>query len=190
MSEINIKLEMLYDCFIDKKSDFVKEVNFLISNPEKVENTNKFTSLLAELRDPCFIEPLLFKISNSNLEDLWLTDYMYAAIELLSESSVNDEFATPKNLINKLQNWILGHTGEISWKSANLLKYYESEKVEKIFLKKLEDNDDFFLTYCECISGLLRYDKQKHWGLIKEISNDETRDENLREYIIDIIRIS
>jgi len=46
-----------------------------------------------------------------------------------------------------------------------------------------EERSDFFLTYVECIAGLLRNDKHKHFELVKEISTDETRDEKLREYV-------
>ena len=188
MADINEKLEIIYDLLVDNFPTLEIELNELIANPDKVKDTNKFASLLSNLKHPAFVSPLLLKISFSEQGDPWLTDFLYAAINLLEESSVNDKFDIPENLIDKLEVWILDHKGEISWKSANLLKFYESEKAEAIQLKKLEGRDDFFLTYAECILGLLHYNKDKHWELVKQISSDKTRDKKLREFADDVIK--
>lgn len=185
MTDPNQKLEILYDLLVDNFGPLETELKDLISTPDKIKNTNKFASLLCALKNSTFINPLLSTISLSNKDDNWLTDFLYAAINLLDESSVNDEFDIPENLIDKLQVWILDNTGEISWKAASLLKFHESESAEKIQLKKLEERGDFFLTYVECILGLLRYDKEKHMPLFRQIANDETRDQKLREFAVD-----
>jgi len=54
-------------------------------------------------------------------------------------------------------------------------------------LKKLEERSDFFLTYVECILGLLRYNNDKYVELVEQIAADETRDEKLREFCNDLI---
>lgn len=188
MTDINKKLEILYDLLVDNFATLEKELNELIANPYRIKDTNKFASLISDLKNPTFIDPLLLKISMSEKGDPWLTDFLYAVITLLDESSVNDEFDIPENLIDKLEFWILKNKGEIAWKAATLLKFYESEKTEDIQLKKLNERGDFFLTYAECILGLLRYNKDKHWEFIKQISFDKSRDDKLREFAEDVIK--
>jgi hypothetical protein len=187
MTDIDKKLETLYDLLVDNFSTLEAELKDLIYNPDKIKNTNKFASLLSDLKNSTFINPLLLTISCSDKDDSWLTDFLYAVINLLDESSVNEEFDIPKNLIDKLQVWVLDNKGEIAWKAANLLKFYESEKAEKIQLKKLEERGDFFLTYAECVLGLLRFDKSKYIGLVGQLAKDESVDEKLREFCNDII---
>jgi hypothetical protein len=186
MTDIGKKLEILYDLLVDNYEILEDELKDLISKPNKIANTNKFASLISDLKNPNFINPLLLTISLSDKDDPWLTDLLYAVINLLDESPVNDEFEIPKNLIEKLGTWILDNKGELSWKAAGLLKFYESELAEKIQLKKLEEHGDFFLTYAECILGLLRYDKDKHILLVRKIATDETRDQKLREFAEDV----
>lgn len=185
MTDTNQKLEILYDLLVDNFGPLETGLKDLISTPEKIKNTNKFASLLCAFKNSTFINPLLSTISLSDKNDPWLNDFLYAVINLLDGSSVNDEFDIPENLIDKLEVWVLDNTGEIAWKAASLLKFYESESTEKIQLKKLEERGDFFLTYAECILGLLRYDKEKHILLIRQIANDETRDQKLREFAED-----
>ncbi len=188
MTDTDQKLEILYDLLVDNFETLEAELKDLISEPDKIKDTNKFASLLSDLKNSTFINPLLLTISLSDKGDVWLSDFLYAAINLLNESSVNDEFEIPENLIDKLQTWILDEKSELSWKSANLLKFYKSEKAEQIQLRKLEERGDFFLTYAECILGLLRYDKDKHIGLVEQLTKDKTIDENLREFCIDTIQ--
>jgi hypothetical protein len=188
MTDIKQKLEILYDLLVDNYSTLEAELKELIANPSRIENTNKFASLLSDLKNSTFIEPLLLKISLSEKNDPWLADFLYAVISLLDGSSVNDEFDIPNNLIDKLGIWVLDSKDEISWKSANLLKFYESETAETIQLKKLEERGDFFLTYAECVLGLLRFNKNKHLELVVQISKDETRDQELRDFADNLIK--
>ena len=188
MTDIDQKLEIIYDLLVDNFSTIEIQLKDLIYKPETIKDTNKFASLLSEFKNSTFINPLLLTISLSDKGDPWLYDFLYAVINLLDESSVNDKFDMPKKLIDKLQVWILENKGEIAWKAANLLKFYESEKAEKIQLKKLEERGDFFLTYAECILGLLRYDKDKHIGLVEQLAKDETVDEKLKEFCSDTIQ--
>ena len=182
MIDINHKLDILYDLLVNNFETLEAELKDLISKPEQIKNTNKFASLFSNFKNSTFIDPLLQTISLSNKGDIWLTDFLYAVINLLDESAENEEFDIPENLIDKLHVWILDNKNELSWKAANLLKFNESETSEKIQLKKLEERGDFFLTYAECILGLLHYDKDKHLEFVRQISIDETRDEKLREF--------
>ena len=186
--DIEQKLEILYDILVDNSETLEFELMDLISNPEKIKNTNKFASLLSDLKNTNLVEALLLKISESNKGDFWLNDFLYAAINLLEESNINDEFETPLFLLDKLKIWILEESGELAWKAATILKFYETESAEQIQLKKLEERGDFFLTYAECILGLIHYDTDKHWELVKKISTDKTHDKELREFCEDIIK--
>lgn len=187
MAEINHKLNTLYDVLVDNFATLKSELIVLIAQPNKIENTNKFASLLSELKNAAFIAPLLLQISLADEKDAWLTDYLYAAINLLEESSVDDEFDVPRNFISRLEEWIINNKGELAWKAANLLKYMESESAEKIQLKKLEERGSFFLTYVECILGLMRYHEEKYMHLVEQIAGDETRDDQLRDFCRGII---
>jgi hypothetical protein len=182
MEDINQKLETLYDLLVDNSGLFKSNLTELIANPEKIANTNKFASLLSELNFSELINPLLKKIGLADKTDLWLTDFMYAASNLLDECGEDQEFDVPKNLVIKLEDWIINYTGELAWYSAALLKFYDSESAAKIQLQKLEQRGGFFLIYVECIIGLLRFNKKKYMILVKEIANDKTRDEKLVEY--------
>jgi hypothetical protein len=187
MDNINQKLESLYEILVDELKVFTAELMELIFNPDKINDTNKFASLLVALKRFELINPLLETISLGNKGDSWLCDFLYAASGLLEESSMDDEFEVPGSLVLKLEDWILNNTGQLSWYAAGLLKFYESESAEKIQLQKLEQRGDFFLTYAECILGLLRYHRDKYMALVSEIANDETRDEKLRELCREII---
>lgn len=186
MTDINQKLDILYDFLVDNYPTLKAELIDLIRNPSRIQNSNKFSSLISDLKDSSYIEPLLAQISLAGNNDPWLTDFLYALTELLDESSVSEEFTMPKGLINKLENWILDSTGELPWKAATLLKFYDSDQAEAIQLKKL-DQEDFFLTHVECVLGLVRRNKAKYIELVREIANDQKRDERLRNICEEII---
>lgn len=188
MTDIEQKIDTLYDLLIDNFGTLEAELKDLISNPEKIKDTNKFADLISELKNSTFINPLLQTICVSKYNDPWLSDFLYATINLLEECSVNDEFEIPESLIFKLKDWILNNKNELSWKASSLLKFYESESAEKIQLQKLEERGDFFMTYVECLEGLLRFNEAKYIELVNQISNDDTRDKKLIEYCEEVIK--
>jgi hypothetical protein len=185
--EVNQKLEVLYESMIDNFDDLKSSLKTLIANPEKIKNTNKFASLIRDLNEPALIEPLLYSISGASKGDAWLCDFLYAAISLLDDANEEDEFETPEILVDKLSIWVLESTGELAWKAAGLLKFSYSERAKKIQLKKLEQYGDFFLTYVECILGLIWCDPSKYMDLVRLIAEDTARDEKLREFCYGII---
>jgi hypothetical protein len=186
MTEINKSLDTLYDILVDNYEDFENKVKELIVIPEQIRDTNKFTWLLSQfINKPSFIEPFLLTINKGNKGDKWLNDYLFGVVNLLDNVSDDEEFEIPEGLIDKLRVWLLENKGELSWKAATLLKYFESQTVEQMQLTKLQERGDFFLTYVECILGLLRYDREKHIELVKEISLDQTRDPKLIEFAVD-----
>ena len=186
MTEINKSLDTLYDILVDNYEDFENKVKELILIPEQISDTNKFTWLLSQfINKPSFITPFLLTINKSNKGDRWLNDYLFGVVNLIDNLSRDEEFDIPNGLIDKLRTWLLDNKDELSWKAATLLKYFESQTVEEIQLTKLQERGDFFLTYVECILGLLRYDRDKHIELVKEISFDKTRDPKLIEFAVE-----
>ena len=186
MTEINKSLDTLYGILVDNYDDFENKVKELILIPEQIPDTNKFTWLLSQfINKPSFIDPFLLTINKGNKGDKWLNDYLFGVVNLIDNVSSDEEFEIPEGLIDKLKVWLLDNKGELSWKAATLLKYFESKTVEEIQLTKLLERGDFFLTYVECILGLLRYDREKHIELVNEISLDETRDPKLIEFAVD-----
>ncbi len=181
MTDIDQKLEILYDLLVDNLGEFETALIDLIQNPEKINDINNFGLLLSCLKNTIFINPLLLKISTADKDDFWLRSFLYAVINLINETPEDEEFDTPRALINKLENWTLNNTGELAWKAAKLLAFYESETAQRIQLAKLEQKD-FWMTHAECIQGLLRFNKEKYTPLVMEIVKDETRDKNLREH--------
>lgn len=182
MSNIHSKLPTLYEALVDNSETFELEMIEAIKHPIDISNPNKFSTLLVTLNNKKFIEPLLLQISLGEKGDVWLSDFLFAAAKLLSEISNEDQFNTPKNLVPKLSDWIINSTGELAWMAAGLLKFSPSKKAEKIQLLKLEQRGDFFLTYVECILGLLDFHENKYLPLVKQIEADETRDIKLREF--------
>jgi hypothetical protein len=186
MTEIDKSLEALYDILVDNYEAFENKVKELILVPEQIPDTNKFTWLLSQfINKPYFITSFLATINKSNKGDRWLNDYLFGVVNLIDNASGDEEFEIPDGLIDKLKIWLLDNNGELSWKAATLLKYFESHAVEQIQLTKLQERGDFFLTYAECILGLLRYDRKKHIEFVKEISLDETRDPKLIEFALE-----
>lgn len=187
MPDIHDKLTILYEALVDNSETFEQEIIDLISQPNKIDNLNKFASLLVRLKNARFMEPLLLQISRGEKDDVWLTEFLYAAGALLNEIPEEEEFANPKTLVHKLGDWVINNTGELAWMAATLLKFSPAKSAVKIRLQKLEEREDFFLVYVECILGLLRYDDSKFLPLVKEIAEDETRDIKLREYCQGVI---
>ena len=186
MTEFNKSLDTLYGILVDNYEDFENKVKELILTPEQIPDTNKFNWLLSQfINKPSFIDPFLLTINKSNKGDKWLNDYLFGVVNLIDNVSGDEEFEIPEGLIDKLGVWLNDNKGELSWKAATLLKYFESQTVEQIQLTKLQERGDFFLTYVECILGLLRYDREKHIEFVKEISLDQTRDPKLIEFAMD-----
>ena len=51
MTDIDQKIEILYDLLIDNFETLESEIKDLISKPEKIKDTNKFASLLSNLNN-------------------------------------------------------------------------------------------------------------------------------------------
>ncbi len=167
-------LEILYSLLIENRSSFKNEITEIINNSLEIYNTNHFTDILSELKIEDFIEPLLHQINICKGDEGWLKDYLYAAINLI-EQSIGD-FHSPDGLVIKLGEWLLKHDNELSWKSAELLKFSESEKAEGYLIKKFKEKDAFVLTRVACLIGLGRHNYNKYQKLIEESLTDQ-RDE-------------
>jgi hypothetical protein len=181
------KLSLLYEWFVDDFDSLKADFLSLIESPETVSDTHKFSLVLAEIKRTEFLRPVLSQISKAEKTDSWLSDYLYAAICLSEETSEDEEVDLPDNLVRNLSSWLLKTQGELAWKSATLLKFIDSNLAEEAQLQKLKQYGDFFLTYVECILGLLRFNKDKYGYLIQQIAGDKNRDEELRLFAQEVL---
>jgi len=177
---IHQKLDSLYQLLIDDFDTLKTEILELIPQPEQIKDTRKFSILLSDLKNDIFFMPLQEKLILSNKGDSWLLDYLYAATNLLSETS--KEFSLLDGLTDKLEDWVLNGSDELAFYATGLLQYLETKQAEQIQLKKLEHRNVFFLIHVNCLLGLLQYDKEKHIHLLNDIVQDETRNKDLKEF--------
>jgi len=63
MTDIKKKLDILYDLLVDNPEALKTELQELIVQPDQIDDSNKFASLLVELNNPVYIDSLLKKIS-------------------------------------------------------------------------------------------------------------------------------
>lgn len=119
---INPSLAVLTDIIVDTPDALEEKLALLIATPQKILNTNKFSSLLSDLPAERYIKPLVVEISKATPgQTRWLGDYMYALANLL-DSFEDTQYVPEKGFINLLGDWLLNTGGgEISWKAAVIL---------------------------------------------------------------------
>lgn len=194
MTKIEEKIELLFNYYqngleISETSllDLLDSIP-LIDKNEEVTNIFCFEVLIHEIRTmPRIITPLLQAISLSDKDNTFFMYLIYASIFWLENYSENYEFNIPEKLVVRLGVWLLEGFGEITYVSAKLLNFFKLEAVEEMLLKKMGSYDDYYGTYIECLSGLLYYNKDKYFPLVKQIAKDERRNIFLREFCDEII---
>ena len=179
----NLALEYLYDSEskVDKK--VIAAVTDIICNPDSIENTNSFASLLADLGEEEFIEPLIEAISKATPGvTKWLADYLYALVDLLSE--LDDYYPAEDNFVHLIGGWLLGtQGGEISWKSGDVLSGIENQACKPYFLKGAADTSLFHQTRIACLRGIINQYRQEAPDLLAQLVADS--DDYVREASLD-----
>ncbi|WP_143185294.1 hypothetical protein [Rubritalea squalenifaciens] len=151
----------------------------IIAQPESIENTNRFASLIEETEDPAFIQPLIDKVSTAKLEKApWLADYLYALVMLLDERE--EAYPAEDTLVHRLGDWLL-HTGggEISWKSGDILSNLSNPNTQDYLTKGALDQRLFHLTRIACLSGIMNLHREHAPALLEKLLNDPN--EEIRE---------
>jgi hypothetical protein len=148
----------------------------IIPRPDRIDDTNEFTSLLADIGDERFIEVLVDKVASGVPgEDLWLADYMYALIELLNES--DDYYQVDENFAHLLGDWLLNTKGgEISWKAGDILSEVECPASKEYLLKGAADTSLFHLTRISCIRGIVNHFREEALSLLRSLEDDSSTD--------------
>lgn len=155
----------------------------IIHHPEQINDTNDFSSLLADIGDERFIQPLIEKIAcGVPGRDRWLADYMYTLITLLQES--DNYFQVDENFSHLLGDWLLNTKGgEISWKAGDILSEVECPASKEYLLKGASDKSLFHLTRISCVRGIVNQFREDAGLLLQRLKDDSNP--RVREACID-----
>lgn len=155
----------------------------IIHRPERINDTNGFAGLLADIGDESFIQVLIDKISGGVPgRDSWLADYMYALIELLHET--DDYHPVDESFAHLLGGWLLNtQSGEISWKAGDILSEVECQASRDYLLKGAADTSLFHQTRISCIRGIINHFREDARSLLQGLEDDSSQE--VREACLD-----
>lgn len=175
----NETLQLIAQIMVDTDERLIQKLTDLITTPEKIENTNRFASILEDLSQPEFIPPLIEAIKNGNpSETIWLADYMYDLGNLLGEQ--DDWWKPEEEFVHLLGDWLFSTGGgEISWKAGIILAELEHPATLQYFLRGAEDQGLLHLTRVCCIRGVMNHFRDQAPSLLKKLADDpeqEVRD--------------
>lgn len=147
----------------------------IIHLPERINDTNEFASLLADIGDERFIQALIDKIAGGIPGgDSWLCDYMYALIELLN--GTEDYHPVDERFAHLLGDWLLNtRGGEISWKAGDILSEVESPASKEYLLKGAADTSLFYQTRISCIRGIVNHFREEARSLLQSLEDDSSQ---------------
>ncbi len=182
-SRRNEALSLLYDLLVNDPEKIFDSLIILISQPEKITDTNKFASLLEEVGSESFIEPLIGKIRDANLDTTpWLADYMYALGSLLMERE--DVWPAGQDFVDLLGKWLLStEGGEISWKAGIILSHLENAHTKQYLKQGVYDQSLFHQTRISCLQGIINQYRSEAAAVLQDLSSDS--DEHVRKAIAD-----
>jgi HEAT repeat protein len=155
----------------------------IIHHPERINDTNEFASLLVDIGDERFIQPLIDKIASGVPGgDSWLADYMYALIELLSEPE--DYHPVDESFAHLLGDWLLNtRGGEISWKAGDILSEVECPASKEYLLRGAADTSLFHQTRISCVRGIVNHFREDARPLLQSLEDDSSQE--VREACLD-----
>lgn len=156
--------------------------------PDKIENTNRFASLLADLKTDIFVDNLILKIQEGVPGTTrWLADYMYALGCIFDD--IDYYYGVDDNFAHKLGNWMLNtQGGEISWKSGIILSNVDNDNIFDYLETAVKDKTLFFMTRTACLERLISNDGIARLDYCRELLTDSNQDfvEYVREVIEDL----
>ncbi len=167
--------------YVERKSDVTDQelsasLITIIHCPDRINDTNKFASLLADINDERFIQVLIDKVTSGVPgEDSWLANYMYALIELLNETE--DYYQVDESFAQLLGDWLLNtRGGEISWKAGDILSVVECPASKEYLLKGAADTSLFHLTRISCVRGIVNQYREDAMALLRSLAEDPNLD--------------
>ncbi|MCV6639415.1 hypothetical protein [Candidatus Albibeggiatoa sp. nov. NOAA] len=172
-NKLNETLELIEDIIIDTPDSLTSKLRQLIAFPEKIENTNRFASLLSDLYSEEYIEPLIQTIARANLEEAaWLSDYMYALGNCLDE--LDEAYIPEESFVHLLGDWLLNtNGGEISWKSAIILENLEHPQCITYYEQGALSKGLFHQSRIACLSGLVNEFGMSKLEVYQELLKDD-----------------
>lgn len=182
-SSRNDALQLLTQIIVDTDTDLVNSLSNVILEPESIEDTNHFASVLKFLAEKDFIPPLITAISKGDSNSSpWLADYMYALDCLLSDQ---DDWLHPEEgFVHLLGKWLFtAGGGEISWKAGLILASIEHSTTKQYFMRGALDQSLLNLTRVACIRGIVNHYRNEASDLFQKLSNDP--DEHIRKAVAD-----
>lgn len=171
-AKCNETLQLIAQIMVDTDARLIQRLTDLIATPEKIENTNRFASILKYLSQPEFIPPLIeaIKISNPN-ETIWLADYMYALGNLLEEQ--DDWWEPEEEFVHLLGDWLFSTGGgEISYMAGIILEELEHPATLEYFFRGALDQGLMHLTRVCCIRGVVNHFRDQAPSLLQKLAND------------------
>ncbi len=172
LSERNLALRFLYETKGNLYSGIIDQITVIINEPNSIENTHSFASFLVHLNKESFIPPLINSISKAVPgESLWLADYMYALIELLSE--LDEYYIVDDGFVHLLGEWLFSTGGgEISWKSGDVLCQIENQASRGYLLHGAVDVSLLHLTRISCLRGIVNHYRDEASELLSQLVDD------------------
>jgi HEAT repeat protein len=171
-SKCNETLQLIAQIIVDTDARLIQRLTDLITTPEKIEDTNRFASILEDLSQPEFIPSLIEAIKNGNpSETIWLADYMYVLGNLLAEQ--DDWWEPEEEFVHLLGDWLFSTGGgEISWKAGIILAELEHPATLEYFLRGAEDQELLHLTRVCCIGGIMHHFRDQAPSLLQKLADD------------------
>jgi len=179
LAERNTTLEYLYNLESSVDDSVIENLVVIIGNPDSVDNTNSFATLLVDLNDEDFIPSLIASISKAVPgESKWLADFMYALIELLGE--LEDYYRAEDSFVHLLGGWMFSTGGgEISWKSSGILSEIQNDATREYYIRGAVDVELFHQTRITCLRGAVNHYQDGVTELLAELITDS--DANVSE---------
>jgi hypothetical protein len=149
----NSSLELLAKIVVDNDLTLIRKFVEIISHPSKIENTNRFASILVEMPSEEYIAPLVDMILQAEIGvSTWLADYLYVLGDLLDES---EDFVDVKEEFVHLLGFWLSSTagGEISWKAGIVLAAVKNESANAYLRDGAKNISLFVGTRTACLRG-------------------------------------
>ncbi|MGJ8656345.1 MAG: hypothetical protein ACSHX6_07835 [Akkermansiaceae bacterium] len=150
----------------------------VICEPDEIENTNGFASLLGEISDARFIEPLIAQIGRDDSRGTsWLADYLYALILLLEEEE--DYYEVSDDFIHLLGGLLLNTGGgELSWKAGDVLMRIENPLSKGYVIQGVVDTELFHMTRIACMRAIVNQFTEEAEAVLAGLEDDP--DEEVR----------
>jgi hypothetical protein len=117
----NRALELLESVVVDRDDRLMRCLVGIIGQPDSIQDTNRFASLLTDLGADAFIKPLVICIGSATPgQSTWLSDYMYALGSLLMNRE--EPYPADEAFVHRLGDWVFSTGGgEVSWKAGEIL---------------------------------------------------------------------